>query len=54
MNRDKYIDLYIHILKVKWSVDKGFHTTASKTFKSKGWYSDLGSLQKVRFAPRKG
>lgn len=36
MNREKYIDLYTHTLKVKWPIDKCFHTMASKIFKSKG------------------
>lgn len=40
MNRDRYIDVYTHTLRVKWPVDKCFHTVASKIFKSKGWYFD--------------
>lgn len=44
MNRDKHIDLYTHTLKVKWPIDKCFHTRASKIFKSKGWYFDFKSL----------
>lgn len=36
MNRDKYIDLYIYILKVKWFIDKCFYIRVSKIFKFKG------------------
>lgn len=44
MNRDTYIDLYTQTLKVKWLINKCFHTTASKIFKSEGWYFDSGPL----------